>query len=250
VPRQVLVRSPYPDAKHLVTIETGSRRRGEPQPTVTLAAYHTMNKGLHRTFSGVAFYQPIDARVGGIEITVAIASANLFDVLGVSPSIDPPRGVCLILSRGLWRKRFATDPRMAGRELSVAGQTAIVAGVIDDDWWRLPGRAEAWLLVDDAHLDALVSPHKGFAVGRLWPSAPQPRRRRLLGIFLPNVTATPSPVFRSRTADHWKEFWPSASSWPSSFPPSPPSDWASTPGAATRSPSACGDGSSWASNSP
>ena len=85
------------------------------------------------------------------EITAAWATANMFDILGVSPLIgrnfepadevpmdpavfsDPnaelPPGHVL-LSHGLWRRRFGADPGVVGQTIYIDGGASIVIGVL------------------------------------------------------------------------------------------------------------------------
>ncbi len=114
--------------------------------------------------SGVAFYGTAHSDSG--ELPVALASSNLFDLmrLPLVSTEDAP----LILSQSAWRGYFHSDPHIAGRRLTVAGRRAQVAGVIPDEIWELPGRAAAWLIVDEASLDAEPV---GYVVARVDASA-------------------------------------------------------------------------------
>lgn len=80
-----------------------------------------------------------------------------FDVMGVSPALgrtftpaeEAMGGPSVImLSDGLWRRRFGADPKIVGRAVSVAGGTAIVAGVMPRAFQALP-------LGDDAYWEPL-----------------------------------------------------------------------------------------------
>ena len=61
---------------------------------------------------------------------------------------------------------FKDDRRIVGREIEVADSRVVVAGVIPDGDWRLPGFVDGWLL-DDARLATLPAETKGFMVARL-----------------------------------------------------------------------------------
>lgn len=101
-------------------------------------------------------------------LTVALASRNLFSLLRVPLSTSPDAGaVPLVITRSAWRRNFAGDPHIVGRRLIIKGRPAQVAAVISDRVWRLPGYAQAWLLVDDANLPGATS---GYVIAHL--SAP------------------------------------------------------------------------------
>jgi hypothetical protein len=127
----------------------------------------TMRLERYRTLGGpVAFYRLCPARVGDADLSVAFASANLFELLGVPLAMPAPGS--LVLTEAAWRKDFGADPGIPGRAIQVAGRRTVVAGVIPAGAWRLPGRPDAWLLQDREQLDRLPAQTKGFVVGRLW----------------------------------------------------------------------------------
>ncbi len=85
------------------------------------------------------------------EITVAYTTANIFQILGVAPllgrdfepadeaPIDPdlfldpnaelPPGT-VMLSHGLWRRRFGGDPAIVGQTVQIDGANSVVVGVL------------------------------------------------------------------------------------------------------------------------
>jgi putative ABC transport system permease protein len=79
---------------------------------------------------------------------------NFFDVLGVAPARgrtftaeearpDGPR--VLVISDGLWRRRFGADPAIVGKAVPVAGGAAVVLGVMPPSVRPMPwGNEEYW----------------------------------------------------------------------------------------------------------
>ena len=74
------------------------------------------------------------------------ASSNLFSVLGVKPfrgrtflpEEDQPEGTrVVILSYGLWRRRFAADETLIGRSVDISGTSFTVVGVMPPSFSRL-----------------------------------------------------------------------------------------------------------------
>src|SRR5213595_2966543 len=65
-------------------------------------------------------------------------SANMFDVLGVQPRLgrgflsqeDTPGTHVVILSHGLWQRRFGSDPRIIGSAVNLNGESYSVIGVM------------------------------------------------------------------------------------------------------------------------
>jgi hypothetical protein len=186
-PRDMILPSPYRDARNLVMISTDARGSAW-RPSISIADYQSLAARTQRMFSGLAFYQPIRTQVHTTELTVALASSNLFELLNI-PVPDPGErqpAAALILSRTAWRKYFASDPHLAGRVLEVAGRQALVAGVISADSWALPGRMDAWLLEDEQHLATLPPHSKGFVLGHVRASALHNQRNWRWRMSLPN----------------------------------------------------------------
>jgi putative ABC transport system permease protein len=87
-------------------------------------------------------------KVQGFEIT-----PNFFDLLGVHPRMgrtflpeEEQRGKDqeIILSSGLWERRFASDPNILGKTVKVFGKTFTIVGVMAKGF-DYPKPAEAWV---------------------------------------------------------------------------------------------------------
>ena len=89
-----------------------------------LAAFRT------RSFTLTGSDEP--ARLNGV-----VASAELFTLLGVAPSLgrsfrteeDNAGASVVILSHGLWRRRFNSDPQVIGRNVTLDNRSFTVVGV-------------------------------------------------------------------------------------------------------------------------
>ena len=114
----------------------------------------------------------------------ARVSSNLFRVLGVQPmlgrtfrdgedmiALDGPRGADLdivILSHGLWLRRFGGDPNVLGTPLFLSGQPHTIVGVMGPDF-QYPSREFAlWvpLTINPEELKARMG-YSFVAIGRL-----------------------------------------------------------------------------------
>jgi putative ABC transport system permease protein len=87
-------------------------------------------------------------KVQGFQIT-----SNFFDLLGVHPRMgrtflpeEEQRGKDqeIILSSGLWERRFASDPNILGKTVKVFGKTFTIVGVMSKGF-DYPKPAEAWV---------------------------------------------------------------------------------------------------------
>jgi hypothetical protein len=145
-------------------------------PTITLGEFRYWERSAEKVFSDLAFYQ-IERRqihVGhraAMELSVARASANLLSVLETPrfPEVGKT-GPQLILSNAVWKKQFHSDPNIIGQIIFVLGEKARIAGVAKPGAWRLPGKADAWLLETASRIETLPTYTKGFVVGRMQPA--------------------------------------------------------------------------------
>ncbi len=80
-------------------------------------------------------------------------SANFFDLLKVHPQLgrvflpeqeQVGKDQEIILSRGLWERRYASDPNILGKKLKVDGKTFEIVGVMGKGF-DYPKPAEAWV---------------------------------------------------------------------------------------------------------
>ena len=114
--------------------------------------------------------------------TMNAVSAGFFDVFGTRPIlgrtfrpdddvINAPRTI--VLSGDLWRRRFASDPAVIGRVLTVGeGKNAKpfeIIGVMPDDF-RIPAGAEVWIAIGP-ELAGADNVRAMYAVARLEPRA-------------------------------------------------------------------------------
>jgi predicted permease len=85
-------------------------------------------------------------------IDSAVVSTSFFQLLGVQAQLgrvflpeegQPGRDRVVLLSDGLWRRRFGADPAISGRKLVMNGQSYLVIGVLPRDF-QLPLEAEVW----------------------------------------------------------------------------------------------------------
>ena len=86
-------------------------------------------------------------------VNCAAVSTNYFNVLGVSPKLgrsflagedQPGRDRVLILSHGLWERRFGSDPSIVGRTVHVDRESYVVIGVMPADFQLLGFTPQMW----------------------------------------------------------------------------------------------------------
>ncbi len=151
----VLLRSlPYPDPDRLVAASP-YRRVTDP--------YHLLSpdfldwRAQSQAFEQIAAYTSGTADLTGSgepeRLTAGLVTADLFPTLGVAPALgrgftaaeDQPNGApVVILSHGLWQRRFGGDPQLIGQALTLDGQSRTVIGIMPPGF-QFPEKFDLWL---------------------------------------------------------------------------------------------------------
>ncbi len=104
-------------------------------------------------FAGLAAFNSsgvqLDGENGPERIRGCTASEGFFPLLGARPALGrtflaedhrPGAPPVIVLTDGLWRRRFGADPRIVGRALPVNGRSATVVGVLPPGFrFSIPG---------------------------------------------------------------------------------------------------------------
>ena len=68
------------------------------------------------------------------EVTVEWATPNYFSLLGISPALGrvytEEEADAVVLSHGLWQRRYGADPDIIGKRIQIGGQPHTVVGVL------------------------------------------------------------------------------------------------------------------------
>jgi putative ABC transport system permease protein len=149
---------PFRDADRLVMVweqspHTGKANVANPQ---NLADWMKRN----HSFEDMAAFIEIDMNLtgeGGPErVLGSYVTRDFFPVLGVAPILGrnfvaqdevPGGSDTILLSYGLWKRRYGGDPGIIGKQVRMGDRAATVAGVMSADF-RFPGsKSELWNLL-------------------------------------------------------------------------------------------------------
>lgn len=136
---------PFKDPERLAWIanDTGTGLSSQTIQVNHLLDFRRQNKSFSDVAAYFAFYGVGDSRLTGWgepeRLTQVPVSENFFQLLGVQPRLGRhftpeeckwrgPRAV--LLSDGLWRRRFGSDPGIVGKPLTLDGQAVTVVGVL------------------------------------------------------------------------------------------------------------------------
>ncbi|HEV2802105.1 MAG TPA: ABC transporter permease [Pyrinomonadaceae bacterium] len=143
VVNSVLLRPlPFERPEELVAVQGRNERDGSLFTEHSYPNYVDL-RDQSQSFAHVVAYSPTTAFITGGEeperVRGVIASADLFPMLGVQPVLgrvytreeDKP-GVqrTIVLSYGLWQRRYGADPKIVGQEIPLGSTPAVVLGVM------------------------------------------------------------------------------------------------------------------------
>jgi putative ABC transport system permease protein len=142
VVNSVLLRPlPYPNSDRLVFLWSDSPKlniRERASAYANFSEWRDQNK----SFEDLAVFDPtVVTLTGGAEpeqVMSVRASANLFPLLGVAPMLgrtftadeEQQKVRVVVLSHGLWRRRFGASPNVLGQTLEIDGVSSQVIGVM------------------------------------------------------------------------------------------------------------------------
>jgi putative ABC transport system permease protein len=175
---------PFREPDRLVSVYSTSRQIGYARMSVNAADHRDWLSANH-VFEDIALYRNLaNFNLTGAgepeRLLAARIAPNLLPLLGVSPALG--RGftaeedksghdMVILLSDGLWRRRFGADPSIVGKTIMLSGMPYTVVGVMGPDF-QYPARDfQAWttLSVNPAELSRKVRGNNNLAVARLKP---------------------------------------------------------------------------------
>ncbi|MGB7624198.1 MAG: ABC transporter permease [Terriglobia bacterium] len=204
---------PYPHASRILMIwDIFQGKRSD----VTFHTYRELS-ARSRSFDAIGVFEPWQPTMTGADqperFNGQSVSASYFEALGVSPAmgrdfqasdnvLKGPKVV--ILSDALWRRRFAGDRTMVGRQITLDGDLYTVIGVMPHAFENVLGSsAEIWspMQYDTQNITAFDTGEWGHhlrMVGRLRPGIGMDQARRDLEVIAHNpVSEFPRPRWAS-----------------------------------------------------
>jgi predicted permease len=176
---------PFPHSSQLVVVKARDVKKGWIGNVLTPGDFLSL-RDQATPLSSISAWNMSDFNLSGEgtpeRVQGALVSSSFFDTLTVTPILGRaflPQEERLganhvaIISRGLWASRFASDPQIIGRKITVDGETCTVVGVAPANF-QLPlmGAANLWMPM--AWTDAQRASREGVgygAIARLKPES-------------------------------------------------------------------------------
>ena len=164
---------PYGDPDRLVMVD--SQQHGQ-SIGVSFLDYDDWRKQ-NNVFEDMAFFNlrwnaNLDFGNETETLNLTFGTSNLFSILQVAPLLGHAPTAAetdtVVLSHGLWQRRFSSDPSIVGRQLRVDGTSLTVVGVMPRDF-RFPFQSDLWWLSDRYFNRKLRGWRIDQTIGRLKP---------------------------------------------------------------------------------
>jgi predicted permease len=176
----ILIRPlPYPQAGRLVAVYAQNVERGYYGSNISYEDFKSWRDD-NRTLSGLGIWTWTTRTISEGEterVAGAAVSANLFPTLGIRPILGrnflpdeelPGQTDVVLISYGLWQRRFGGDSSIVGRMVSMDGRPRRVAGVMPPNF-NFPDRGEFWMPFVSRGPSVEGRENRGFAgaIGRI-----------------------------------------------------------------------------------
>jgi putative ABC transport system permease protein len=153
----LLGKLPFRDAERLVMVWDDASAIGFPRNNLSPASYEALRTQT-QSFEEMAAATPTGFVLTGAgepeKVEGRRVTASFFPLLGVPPRIgrvftpeeDQPGATrVVVLSHGLWQRRFGRDPGVLGRDLLLNGEKYTVVGVMPRDFQFMEGYVGLWV---------------------------------------------------------------------------------------------------------
>lgn len=147
---------PYADPSRLVMVWEDAAFIGFAHNTPAPANYVDWRKQ-NQVFTDMLALRYETASITGDGIPEQVVGGavtpNFFNILGVQPGVGRPWTAeedakstkAVLLSHGLWQRRYGGDPAIAGREILMNGQKTLVVGVMPRGFYFPDRQIEYWI---------------------------------------------------------------------------------------------------------
>jgi putative ABC transport system permease protein len=183
---------PYRESDRLVQLWSSEPQRGWMRNIVSPSDFYDWKK-VNRSFEDLAGYIDITANLSGGREAVVIpglsVTPNFFTLLGVAPRLGqsfragdelPGAAPVAIISEGLWKQRFASDPLIVGKSIRLDSTSYTILGVMpSSSVLQLEGAptAQFWTpYTIDPTLERGI--HAMYVIGRLAPGVSTTRAQQ------------------------------------------------------------------------
>ena len=138
---------PYPAADRVVSIAEQRPREGRLHGVVAPADFYDWRREA-KSFAAMAAFEPVPLNLSGSgepeRIRAMMATPGLLGVVGMAPAAGrdfraeeetPGKHRVVLMTDGLWRRRFGADASIVGQRITLNGTSWMVIGVLPATFW-------------------------------------------------------------------------------------------------------------------
>jgi putative ABC transport system permease protein len=178
---------PWKDPDRIVTVWETNPKRNQTRTLVSTGNFLDW-KDRQRSFSQTAAWRFLYFNLTGRDqperVQGLIVSADFFSLLGVKAAMgrtfteeedQPGRNKIVVMSHGLWKRRYGGDPSLIGQKITVEGEPYTVIGILPADFQMIRVLNRELDLFQPLALDPTEvdrADHAIFVYGRLKPGVP------------------------------------------------------------------------------
>lgn len=141
---------PFPNRDRIVQIWATNPGKGwtrVPVSPLDFLDWRGQNQSFERLTAARFWFYSVAGQGNPEQLHGMRVSPGFFATLGVQPDLgraflpeeeQPGRDRVVILTHGLWQRRFAADPALIGKTISIDAQPYTVVGVLPQDFWFYP----------------------------------------------------------------------------------------------------------------
>jgi putative ABC transport system permease protein len=149
---------PYAEPERLVSLDETAPKRGNPSMSVSYPNFLDWREQ-NQSFEDIACFDTGGFIIGSSgagsepeQLQGAFVTHGLFEILGVAPILgrtftddedQPDHDLVVILSYGLWQRRFGGDPNILGQTIMLNNRPRVAIGIMPRGF-QFPEVAEAW----------------------------------------------------------------------------------------------------------
>jgi len=170
---------PFPELDRVVAVWDKNPTRGVERNEVALANYLDW-QSQNKSFDSLGLYRWWSSNLTGTEtperLQGFLVTASFFDVTGIKPvqgrtflpeENQPGRDAVVVITNGLWQRRFGSDPNIVNKQITLNGISRTVVGVMPPGF-NYPKGAELYApLAISAEMASNRQFHTYLIIGRL-----------------------------------------------------------------------------------
>ena len=170
---------PYPDSDRLVRVLEIVPQYGRfSVAPANFLDWRQQNTSFERIAAYTGGSDTFIGSEGPERVQMSMVSWDIFELLGVAPAMGrsfkaeedlPKQNNVIVISHGMWQRRFAADPNILGRSITLSGAPVTIVGVMPSGFFFPSREPEYWRPIAFNPANATRGGHFISVIARLKP---------------------------------------------------------------------------------